>query len=219
MIISQETDKLFEALSNFQSQIETAKKDKQGHGYMYADLAGCIETAKEPLEKNGLAVAQMIGIHGAENTLITILTHSSGQYLGSEFIMEKAVLHGGASKNPAQAMGASITYMRRYAYAAILGIAQEDNDASGRKKASPQTRSQAPAQRKAPEPKQEPVITEAQRKRLMVAYKGVPDITRKAHASNLINRKISSFNDLTKKEAAHIIDRAEQAEQRKHEHS
>jgi hypothetical protein len=43
--------------------------------------------------------------------------------------MEKAVLQGGAGKNPAQAMGASITYMRRYAYTAIIGMTQEDEDA------------------------------------------------------------------------------------------
>jgi len=29
--------------------------------------------------------------------------------------MERAVLQGGGGKNPAQAMGATITYMRRYA--------------------------------------------------------------------------------------------------------
>jgi len=58
-----------------------------------------------------------------------MLTHSSGQWMRDTFVMEKAVLQGGAGKNPAQAMGASITYMRRYAYTAIIGMTQEDEDA------------------------------------------------------------------------------------------
>ena len=43
--------------------------------------------------------------------------------------MAHAVLMGGGGKNPAQAMGASITYMRRYSYSAIIGLAQTDDDA------------------------------------------------------------------------------------------
>ena len=43
--------------------------------------------------------------------------------------MPIAKLAGGGSNNPAQVMGASITYMRRYQYAAIIGLAQDDTDA------------------------------------------------------------------------------------------
>ncbi len=131
MLISNETNELFTALSIAQGQLTSASKAKQGHGYKYADIAECINTAKTPLEENGLAITQMLGQNDQGTTLITLLTHKSGQYIGSEFLMEKAVLQGGAGKNPAQTMGASITYMRRYAYAAIIGMAQEDDDAAG----------------------------------------------------------------------------------------
>ena len=63
--------------------------------------------------------------------MITMLTHSSGQYMSSEFEMVEAVLQGGGGKNPAQTLGSAITYQRRYAYAAIIGLAQEDDDAAG----------------------------------------------------------------------------------------
>ena len=43
--------------------------------------------------------------------------------------MPIAKLQGGGGSNPAQVMGASITYMRRYQYAAIIGLAQDDTDA------------------------------------------------------------------------------------------
>lgn len=129
MNMSEEKDKIFAALSKFQGDLINAGKSVTGHGYNYADLAGCINAAKEPLAKNGLAVTQLISGEGEKRTLVTMLTHSSGQYISSEFTMAMAVMQGGAAKNPAQQMGGSITYMRRYAFAAIVGMAQEDNDA------------------------------------------------------------------------------------------
>lgn len=130
--MSDQVNELFGALSKFQGELENAPKDKAGHGYKYADLAMCINTAKPVLAANGLAVSQMLGMneHGKQ-TLITILTHSSGQYMMSEFVMVEASLMGGAGKNPAQVLGSAITYQRRYAYAAIIGLAQEDDDAYG----------------------------------------------------------------------------------------
>lgn len=132
MKMSDQVNDLFAALSKFQGELENAPKDKAGHGYKYADLAMCINTAKPVLAANGLAVSQMLGMneHGKQ-TLVTILTHSSGQYMMSEFVMVEASLMGGAGKNPAQVLGSAITYQRRYAYAAIIGLAQQDDDAHG----------------------------------------------------------------------------------------
>lgn len=129
MEMSEKTSELFAAFVLCQGDLTNAAKSKAGHGYKYADLAQCIETAREPLLKHGLAVTQMMGQSEGGTTLITMLVHSSGQWMRDEFVMEKAVLQGGAGKNPAQAMGASITYMRRYAYTAIIGMTQEDEDA------------------------------------------------------------------------------------------
>jgi len=129
MEMSNETNEIFAAFALFQGDLTSASKSKTGHGYKYADLAQCIETAREPLLKHNLAVTQLMGQSDSGTTLTTMLVHSSGQWLRDAFVMEKAVLQGGAGKNPAQAMGASITYMRRYAYTAIIGMTQEDEDA------------------------------------------------------------------------------------------
>ncbi len=137
MKLSEQTNELFTAFSKFQGELDNASKDKQGHGYKYADLAECINTAKPVLANNGLAVAQMLGCNERGNrTLITIMTHSSGQYMSSEFEMVDAVLMGGSGKNPAQVLGSAITYQRRYAYAAMIGMAQEDDDAASCKQAN-----------------------------------------------------------------------------------
>ena len=130
MQMSAETDKIFPAFVKMQAALGNASKDKAGHGYKYADLAQCIDTAKRPLAENGLAVSQLLGQSEHGTTLITMLVHESGQFFRSEFVMEKAVLMGGASKNPAQVMGSSITYMKRYSYTSILGMAQADDDAA-----------------------------------------------------------------------------------------
>ena len=129
--LSDQTNELFAALSKFQGELDNASKSKQGHGYKYADLAECINIAKAPLAATGLAVSQMIGqSESGKQTLITILTHSSGQYMMSEFDLVDAALMGGAGKNPAQVLGSAITYQRRYAYTAIIGMAQQDDDAA-----------------------------------------------------------------------------------------
>lgn len=129
--LSEQTNELFTALALMQGELENASKSKQGYDYKYADLAQCINVAKEPLSKNGLAVSQMLSqSQNNKCTLITILTHSSGQYMMSEFVLVDALLAGRAAKNPAQLLGSAITYQRRYAYAAIVGMAQEDDDAS-----------------------------------------------------------------------------------------
>lgn len=128
--MSENTTEIFAAFVKFQGELTNAVKSKSGHGYKYADLAQCIETAREPLLNNGLAVTQMMGQSELGSTLTTMLTHSSGQWFRDTFVMERAVLQGGGGKNPAQAMGATITYMRRYAYTAIIGMTQEDEDAA-----------------------------------------------------------------------------------------
>lgn len=131
MKMSEKLNDLFAALSKFQGELENASKGKQGHGYKYADLAECINVAKPHLAANGLAVSQMLGANDqGKQTMITLLTHSSGQWISSEFVMVDAVLQGGSGKNPAQVLGSAITYQRRYAYAAMIGLAQEDDDAA-----------------------------------------------------------------------------------------
>ena len=120
---------LLKALSVFQGELENVEKAKAGHGYKYATLGHCIDAAKSMLAKNGLSVVQLMGNNDkGDNTMQTVLGHSSGEYISSMCVIPIAKLQGGGGSNPAQIMGASITYMRRYQYAAIIGLAQDDTD-------------------------------------------------------------------------------------------
>jgi hypothetical protein len=87
----------------------------------YADLTQCWQACKGALAEHGIGVMQ--GVFG--DRLQTTLIHESGETLNDEGIQ----LCGYAkAKNPMQAMGAAITYARRYGLCAMLGMAPEDDD-------------------------------------------------------------------------------------------
>lgn len=125
-------DKLAEALSLAQSEIDGASKSSKNEfqKYNYADLNAVITAIKVPFGKYGLSHTQLVKIKpdGTE-TLITRLMHKSGQWLASEITIIPMVQRKGTgwveSKDP-QTRLAAITYMRRGALAAIAGIGQED---------------------------------------------------------------------------------------------
>lgn len=134
---SEQINELAKALCAFQAEVETAKKGSQGYGYKYSDLSQVISTAKPILAKNHLSVSQSLShTEQGHNTIVTTLLHASGQYMQSECIIPN--LQAGKNMNAAQALGASISYMRRYAYQAILGMTSEDNDAVAPQMQQPQ---------------------------------------------------------------------------------
>ena len=132
---SPELGELFGALAKAQGKMENASKDKANPFFKsrYADLASVWDACREPLSQNGLTVIQTIEGSKEAMFLITCLGHASGQWMKSKlplFIM----------KQDPQAVGSSLTYARRYALSAMVGIcADEDDDgekAMGRKTAT-----------------------------------------------------------------------------------
>lgn len=129
---SQELASLFEALSAFQGACGAPKKTSTNPHFKskFADLAEVVETVKKPLADNGLSYLQFpVGdCEGGRVTIITQLNHKSGQWMRSSYSMP-------VPQNNPQAVGTAISYARRYALQAILGIAADDddgNESSGR---------------------------------------------------------------------------------------
>jgi hypothetical protein len=119
------------ALAKAQSQISGAVKDSANPFFRskYADLEAVWEACRKPLTDNGLAVVQTSRYTPDGLMLVTTLLHSSGEWITGEM----PVLVKDASP---QAQGSGLTYARRYALAAIVGIYQTDDDgeaAQGRK--------------------------------------------------------------------------------------
>lgn len=133
--MSENINELAEALSKFQGEVVDAHKDKKGYNYKYADLTGVLEIARPLMEKHGLALTQFPGGSGSAVTLESILMHKSGQWISCPMEME---VQGSGKMSLAQAAGAVITYMRRYAASGILGITQTDNDASTKELTTPE---------------------------------------------------------------------------------
>ncbi len=107
------------ALIGFQADMPNVTKDAVNPFYKskYATLEAILTAAKPHLKKHGLAVVQLPTIEG----LKTIIMHESGETIESD---AKIVMK---DQSP-QGQGSAITYMRRYALSAALGIATEDDD-------------------------------------------------------------------------------------------
>lgn len=122
--MSDSIGKIATALSKAQSQIKGAKKDADNPFFKstYADLASVWEACRKALSDNELAVAQTTEIHDGSIVLKTILMHSSGESITGIL----PVLVG--EKATSQQLGSAITYNRRYALAAMVGVAPEDDD-------------------------------------------------------------------------------------------
>lgn len=126
MEMSESIVDLAKALTVLQGQLKTVPKDKVNpvHKSKYADLSAIWEMCRKPLADNGLSLVQTTEI--AENNVIleTTLLHSSGQWLRGKLSLNPAKL------DP-QGVGSSMTYGRRYAMCALLGIAADEDDDGG----------------------------------------------------------------------------------------
>ena len=136
MIKSESIKELLTALAKAQGKISAAKKDSTNPHFKskYADLASCWEAIKEPLSTNGLSLSQWVSSSASGLNLITMLGHSSGEYIYSEYSMP--------SGQTSQAIGSAITYARRYALSAAVGLVADDDDDGN---ASTQQAAQKPA--------------------------------------------------------------------------
>ena len=116
---------LTKALSKFQGEITSVKKTEVNPFFKskYADLDAVWEMCRKPLSSNGFALVQMpVEIEG-KLYLETLLIHTSGEYIKGYLALNPKAI------DP-QSVGSAITYARRYAMSAMLGVsADEDDDA------------------------------------------------------------------------------------------
>ena len=124
MTQSESIANLAKALSIVQGKLTYAVKDSANPFFKskYADLESVWDACRNLLAENGLCVMQFPGefIDGCMS-LTTILAHSSGEWI-------KQTMEVPVTKPDAQGAGSAITYMRRYALAAVVGVVQADDD-------------------------------------------------------------------------------------------
>lgn len=116
--MSENIDLISAALSAFQGEVEQPALNRENPYFKsrYVDLSGVLKAVQKPMSKQGLSIAQIID----GGNIITLLSHKSGQWL-------KSVCPIGSYKNQ-QDRGSAITYTKRYAICAMLGIAADTDD-------------------------------------------------------------------------------------------
>ena len=131
------------ALAKAQLQIEPASKNATNPHFRshYADLASIWDACRGPLNTNGLSIVQFpcdgeVGRTG----LCTMLLHSSGEWI-SEVVTTRS------QKDDPQGLGSALTYLRRYALAAVVGVTATEDDDGNAASTPANARAAAPAPR------------------------------------------------------------------------
>ena len=110
-----------DALARAFAQIESAKKDKKGNFGAYSDLASVTEAIKGPLTAEGFSWPQTLDV---EDGMVVVTTRLRRKGVELCSVLPMPV----GPKGGAHAVGSAITYARRYALAALVGVAPEDDD-------------------------------------------------------------------------------------------
>lgn len=115
---------LAKALSEFQAEVTNPANTATNPFFKskYAPLSDILSLVRPILGKYGLSIIQDPSTTGGDVTIRTTLLHLSGEYIESEPLTLKM------EKVTAQGAGSAITYARRYAISAILGLSSEDDD-------------------------------------------------------------------------------------------
>lgn len=125
MNTSDDIGALASALAKAQGEIQNPHKDAVNSHFRsrYADLSGGLEAIRPALAKHELAFVQTTARNGDDLALITRLMHASGQWIESTYPVCKI--------GPRQIeMGSALTFARRYALFALVGIAGSDDEAT-----------------------------------------------------------------------------------------
>lgn len=123
---SDQISNLAAALLKAQKEIGYAAKGAENPFYhsTYADLSSVIQSVKDPLNNNGITFLQAVDGSDVEGSPVvdTILLHESGQYIST-----RTPVYCNKPNDP-QAFGSGITYAKRYALQALMGLPTADDD-------------------------------------------------------------------------------------------
>lgn len=216
---SESLSNLAKALASFQSEVKNPANTANNPFYKskYAPLPDILNDVRPLLAKHGLSILQAPSGDGEKIIITTLLMHESGEWIETCPLILKA------EKVTAQGAGSAITYGRRYALAAVLGLSSEDDDDGNhaekptqvkpdQKPQSPkenikkQEQSQQQAQPQTQQQKSQPtgdLSSEAQHKAIHTIAnkfnKNVVDIIG-------VHYGVESVKELTKKQASELIE-------------
>jgi len=122
---STEITELAKAMLKVQAALQPAMKDRENPFTKsnYATLNSVMESCRDALLENGIWITQFpVPVETGHVGLVTKLTHvESGQWQSSLMVMP-------LPKTDPQGYGSAMTYSRRYALSALIGIVTEEDD-------------------------------------------------------------------------------------------
>ncbi|MCX5922990.1 MAG: ERF family protein [Candidatus Dependentiae bacterium] len=123
-IMSSQIDQLATALAKAQNEMSVAAKNQKNPFFKssYADFEAIINASRPSLTKYGLSVVQPPFIYEDSNSyLVTILMHSSGQWI-------KSKARHNPPKADIQSLSSYNTYLKRMCYSSLVGVATGEDD-------------------------------------------------------------------------------------------
>lgn len=130
MRTSESISELATALSAAQGEFTSPERNREvkvttkaggEYRFWYSTLDCVMDMARPILAKHGLAVTQPPTVKDGAVVVLTRLMHSSGQYQEEEIAVVP-------EEFGPQQIGSAVTYMKRYAYCGMLGIASDEDD-------------------------------------------------------------------------------------------
>jgi hypothetical protein len=112
-----------EALAAAQAELTDPPKDSINPHFKsrYADLATVLKTVRPVLSKHGIALTQTTRVEDDGRMLLVTRLHWRDEEVVGYYPVSP-------TKNDPQGLGSAMTYARRYALQAIVGVAADDDD-------------------------------------------------------------------------------------------
>lgn len=123
---------LAEALAAAQSEITDPAKDSTNPHFKskYADLATVLKTVRPVLARHGIAITQTTRVEDDGRLLLVTRLHWRDEEIVGYYPVQP-------TKADPQGYGSAMTYARRYALQAIVGVAADDDDEGNAASAAP----------------------------------------------------------------------------------
>lgn len=119
---SDSIDQLATALAKAKLERLPLKESGTGNRGKYSTLEDYEDSYEKPLAKNGLSIIFTPQAQGQDSwVLVTTLVHASGQWKKSMLPIDMSE-EVNKTINEEQGFGKSISYMKRYSYAAMMGV-------------------------------------------------------------------------------------------------
>ena len=126
-----------QAIINFNNDFSLMSKEipviartKKAHNTWYAPMEDIVKITQPILSKYGFSISFLTDQNGLESVTTTcVLMHRDGHSIETKLTLPTKSVSN--SMNAMQAVGAAITYTRRYTICGILNIATGDDDNNG----------------------------------------------------------------------------------------